>query len=365
MEIEIAVRKYGVPHEFSEACIGRWRAHCPTRCGRRTRSTASTSPTSRWSPSTARTRATSTTPCTASRPRSGRGKGWRLLVAIADVSNYVETGSAIDIDAYDRATSVYFPRRVIPMLPEKLSNGLCSLNPEVERLCMVCDMLVSATGEIYAYQFYPAVMWSHARFTYTEVAAILGQHARARGHAAQGPRHRPAEPARRVPRAAQGAQPARRGGLRDHRDADHLRRERPHRADRAARAQRRAPPDRGGDAGGQRLQRRLHPAEQAPGPVPRARRPDAREEGNPARLPQGHRRGADHQRGSDAGRVPAHRRGHQGAARRAADPHHAAALDVSRRSTRRSTAATSAWPTTPTRTSPARSGAIPTCWCTA
>jgi ribonuclease R len=104
----------------------------------------------------------------------GRGKGWRLLVAIADVSAYVQTGSAIDIDAYDRATSVYFPRRVIPMLPEKLSNGLCSLNPEVERLCMVCDMLVAADGEIYAYQFYPAVMFSHARFTYTEVAAILG-----------------------------------------------------------------------------------------------------------------------------------------------------------------------------------------------
>jgi ribonuclease R len=103
----------------------------------------------------------------------GRGKGWRLLVAIADVSHYVETGSAIDIDAYDRATSVYFPRRVIPMLPEKLSNGLCSLNPEVDRLCMVCDMLITANGEIQAYQFYPAVMWSHARFTYTEVAAIL------------------------------------------------------------------------------------------------------------------------------------------------------------------------------------------------
>jgi len=103
----------------------------------------------------------------------GRGKGWRLLVAIADVSHYVENGSAIDIDAYDRATSVYFPRRVIPMLPEKLSNGLCSLNPEVERLCMVCDMVVSEDGEVSAYQFYPAVMFSHARFTYNEVAAIL------------------------------------------------------------------------------------------------------------------------------------------------------------------------------------------------
>jgi ribonuclease R len=104
----------------------------------------------------------------------GRGKGWRLLVAIADVSHYVQTGSAIDIDAYDRATSVYFPRRVIPMLPEKLSNGLCSLNPDVDRLCMVCDMLVNAKGDVHAYQFYPAVMHSHARFTYTEVAAILG-----------------------------------------------------------------------------------------------------------------------------------------------------------------------------------------------
>jgi ribonuclease R len=103
----------------------------------------------------------------------GRAKGWRLLVAIADVSHYVQTGSAIDVDAYDRATSVYFPRRVIPMLPEKLSNGLCSLNPGVERLCMVCDMLVNAKGEVHAYQFYPAVMFSHARFTYTEVAAIL------------------------------------------------------------------------------------------------------------------------------------------------------------------------------------------------
>ncbi|MDO8275255.1 MAG: VacB/RNase II family 3'-5' exoribonuclease, partial [Serpentinimonas sp.] len=88
-------------------------------------------------------------------------------------SHYVENASAIDTDAYDRATSVYFPRRVIPMLPEKLSNGLCSLNPQVERLCLVCDMLINAQGEVHAYQFYPAVMFSHARLTYTEVAAIL------------------------------------------------------------------------------------------------------------------------------------------------------------------------------------------------
>jgi ribonuclease R len=109
---------------------------------------------------------------------TGKGKarkpaGWRLLVAIADVSHYVKPGEPLDADAYERATTVYFPRRVIPMLPEKLSNGLCSLNPDVDRLCMVCDMVVTPAGEVEAYQFYPAVMHSHARFTYTEVAAIL------------------------------------------------------------------------------------------------------------------------------------------------------------------------------------------------
>ena len=100
--------------------------------------------------------------------------GWRLLVAIADVSHYVKPGEPLDEDAYERATSVYFPRRVIPMLPEKLSNGLCSLNPEVDRLAMVCDMIVDTDGEVGAYQFFPAVIRSHARFTYKEVAAILG-----------------------------------------------------------------------------------------------------------------------------------------------------------------------------------------------
>jgi ribonuclease R len=104
----------------------------------------------------------------------GRGKGYRLLVAIADVSHYVKPNDALDQDALLRSTSVYFPRRVIPMLPEKLSNGLCSLNPSVDRLSLVCDMVITPQGEVKAYQFYPAVIHSAARFTYTEVAAILG-----------------------------------------------------------------------------------------------------------------------------------------------------------------------------------------------
>jgi ribonuclease R len=102
-----------------------------------------------------------------------QGRGWRLVVAIADVSHYVRPGDALDGDALERGNSVYFPRRVIPMLPEKLSNGLCSLNPEVDRLCVACDMSISALGEIKAYRFYPSVMRSRARLTYTEVAAAL------------------------------------------------------------------------------------------------------------------------------------------------------------------------------------------------
>ncbi len=102
-----------------------------------------------------------------------QGRGFRLLVAIADVSHYVEPGSPLDADAQDRGNSVYFPRRVIPMLPEKLSNGLCSLMPEEERLCMVCDMSIAATGEIKDYRFYSAVMFSHARLTYNQIAAAL------------------------------------------------------------------------------------------------------------------------------------------------------------------------------------------------
>jgi ribonuclease R len=97
------------------------------------------------------------------------GKGWRLWVAIADVSHYVRPGDALDRDARERGTSVYFPRRVIPMLPEKLSNGLCSLNPNVDRLAMVCEMAITHQGEVARYDFYPAVFRSKARLTYTEV----------------------------------------------------------------------------------------------------------------------------------------------------------------------------------------------------
>ena len=177
MEIEIAVRKYSVPHIFSNACLEQAKAlpeavRAQDFAGRIDLTDV---PLVTIDGEDARDfdDAVYCEPATLGRGKTA-AKGWRLLVAIADVSHYVENGSAIDIDAYDRATSVYFPRRVIPMLPEKLSNGLCSLNPEVDRLCMVCDMLVTQEGTVYAYQFYPAVMWSHARFTYTEVAAILG-----------------------------------------------------------------------------------------------------------------------------------------------------------------------------------------------
>jgi len=177
MEIEIAVRKYSVPHEFSVGCLAQAKALPDTVRAQDLagRVDLSDIPLVTIDGEDARDfdDAVYCEPATLGRGKNAT-QGWRLLVAIADVSHYVENGAAIDIDAYDRATSVYFPRRVIPMLPEKLSNGLCSLNPEVERLCMVCDMLVTDDGTVQAYQFYPAVMWSHARFTYTEVAAILG-----------------------------------------------------------------------------------------------------------------------------------------------------------------------------------------------
>lgn len=98
------------------------------------------------------------------------GGGFRVVVAIADVSHYVKPKSALDKEATERGTSVYFPHFVLPMLPEALSNGLCSLNPHVNRLCMVCDLTLSRVGRVTSYQFYPAIMHSHARLTYNQVA---------------------------------------------------------------------------------------------------------------------------------------------------------------------------------------------------
>ncbi|MDR5834158.1 ribonuclease R [Caballeronia sp. LZ034LL] len=172
MEIEIAVRKYGVPHEFSDAALAQ-AAKLPDEVRPvdiRHRVDLRDVPLVTIDGEDARDfdDAVYCEPVTV-----GRGQGFRLLVAIADVSHYVRANEALDVDALDRSTSVYFPRRVIPMLPEKLSNGLCSLNPQVDRCVLVCDMVITARGEIKAYQFYPGVMHSAARLTYTEVAAVL------------------------------------------------------------------------------------------------------------------------------------------------------------------------------------------------
>ncbi len=105
--------------------------------------------------------------------RNKRTNGWRLFVAIADVSHYVKVGSELDKEATKRATSVYFPENVVPMLPEAISNGLCSLNPEVDRLVMVCEVTISEKGKMSGYKFYEAVIHSHARLTYNLVWEML------------------------------------------------------------------------------------------------------------------------------------------------------------------------------------------------
>jgi ribonuclease R len=172
MEIEIAVRKYGVPHEFSEAAK-KQAAKLPNEvrdAELNDRVDLRDVPLVTIDGEDARDfdDAVYCEPV-----KIGRANGYRLIVAIADVSNYVKPNDALDVDALERSTSVYFPRRVIPMLPEKLSNGLSSLNPGVDRLTLVCDAVITAKGEVKAYQFYPAVIHSAARLTYTEVAAIL------------------------------------------------------------------------------------------------------------------------------------------------------------------------------------------------
>lgn len=173
MEIEIAVRKFGVPHEFSDAAK-KMASKLPSEVLPKDlegRVDLRDIPLVTIDGEDARDfdDAVYCEPV-----KIGRTNGHRLIVAIADVSHYVTPNEALDEDALLRSTSVYFPRRVIPMLPEKLSNGLCSLNPDVDRLTLVCDMVITQDGDIKAYQFYPAVIHSAARFTYTEVAEILG-----------------------------------------------------------------------------------------------------------------------------------------------------------------------------------------------
>ncbi|WP_181792161.1 ribonuclease R [Neisseria zoodegmatis] len=164
MEIEIAVRKHQLPHIFSEACL-QAAENIPdhvTPQDIKDRVDLRDLPLVTIDGETARDFDDAVY-------AEKQGRNYRLIVAIADVSHYVRPNDAIDKDAQERATSVYFPRRVIPMLPESLSNGICSLNPDVDRLCMVCDMVVTYAGNIKEYTFYPAVMRSHARLTYTQV----------------------------------------------------------------------------------------------------------------------------------------------------------------------------------------------------
>jgi len=178
LEIEIAVRKFGLPHEFSRRALALarsmpeevrpedWKKDAPGRRDLRSL------PFVTIDGETARDFDDAVH---AEREPGGKNAGFRLRVAIADVSHYVRHGDALDLEARERGTSVYFPRRVIPMLPEKLSNGLCSLNPDVDRLAMVCDMAIDAHGKVARYEFYPAVFRSHARLTYTKVWERLSE----------------------------------------------------------------------------------------------------------------------------------------------------------------------------------------------
>ncbi len=168
MEIEIALRKHDLPNEFPSDAKHQAEKFAPTVSADdyAGRESVANLPLVTIDGETARD-FDDAVYCEPS------GSGFRLVVAIADVSAYVKPGDALDKEALNRGNSVYFPRRVIPMLPEELSNGLCSINPNVERLCMVCDMQISTVGEIEKYRFYPSVMFSHARLTYTQVADML------------------------------------------------------------------------------------------------------------------------------------------------------------------------------------------------
>jgi ribonuclease R len=169
MEIDVAIRSYDIPHSWPPA-VGEQTAAIPEEVPEKDRQNRVDVRNLRLVTIDDET-ARDFDDAIYCEPRS-RG-GYRLVVAIADVSHYVRPGTPLDEEAVNRSTSVYFPDHVVPMLPEKLSNGLCSLNPGVDRLCMVADMTISAAGNISSYKFYQAVMHSHARLTYNKVSDML------------------------------------------------------------------------------------------------------------------------------------------------------------------------------------------------
>ena len=164
MEIEIAVRKFDLPHEFSKAAMAAARAMPDEVRAADTEGRTDLRELEFVTIDGETAKDFDDAVCC-----KREGKGFKLWVAIADVSHYVRHGDALDMEARERGTSVYFPRRVIPMLPEKISNGLCSLNPKVDRLAVVCEMAITPKGEIARYDFYNAVFRSQARLTYTSV----------------------------------------------------------------------------------------------------------------------------------------------------------------------------------------------------
>jgi ribonuclease R len=168
MEIEVAIRNYDLPSEWPEEVIAAVADLVPTvsDAAKEGRVDLRTLPLVTIDGEDAR----DFDDAVFCRPTT---KGWKLYVAIADVAHYVEPDTGLDREAYRRGNSVYFPERVLPMLPEPLSNGLCSLNPQEDRLCMVCEMIVDEEGRIARSRFYEGVMRSHARLTYTEVARML------------------------------------------------------------------------------------------------------------------------------------------------------------------------------------------------
>ena len=171
MEIEVAIRNYDIPHQWPDAVMaeaGRFGAEV-AEADKQHRVDLRELPLVTIDGEDARDFDD------AVYAEAKKGGGWRLYVAIADVSHYVLPGAELDQEARLRGNSVYFPQQVVPMLPEALSNGLCSLNPDVDRLAMVCEMTVSAKGKLSGYQFYEAVIRSHARLTYTQVGALLDE----------------------------------------------------------------------------------------------------------------------------------------------------------------------------------------------